>query len=181
MLRYTVFHPDHEMIGVSIADYKHAVRGEEVHEYFAGHGLAHPDPDTWYPLQTLLDVFNDLNARGGAMFDFISVGMNVIENMVLPPNIESIPAVEIFQMADVIYKMNNRGSNIGGLTCDVVNDHSIIMTYITPLPDHLWYGIAYGFARRLLPKGTHITAYFDEHVVQRDEGGEKTVIHIKWD
>lgn len=180
MAHYQVFHPDHQIIGNNVLDIRKAIGGDEIYDYYARHGLSDPDPAAWYPLQNLLDVFNELEERGGAMFDLVSIGMNSVNYIVLPPEVEKLSMIELYQLSDQAYRMNHRGSNIGGLRCDVVNNQHIIMTNVTPFPDHLWYGIGYGYARHFLPRQFHVTAYFDEAILRRDLGGNKTVIHYQW-
>jgi hypothetical protein len=49
------------------------------------HGLADIDKNSWYRLQDLLNVLNDMNERGGTMMDFVSIGMAAGANSILPP------------------------------------------------------------------------------------------------
>jgi hypothetical protein len=47
------------------------------------------------------------------------------------------------------------------------------------MPDDLEYGILYGFAKRFLA-GTQFTVWYDEDLPRMDQGGDQTVIHVKW-
>jgi hypothetical protein len=43
------------------------------------------------------------------------------------------------------------------------------------------YGMAYGMAKRWLPRGTHFSVRYDPNIPNMDNGGEVTIIHVKWE
>ncbi len=55
------------------------------------HALADIDKNSWYRLQDLLNVLNDMNERGGTMMDFVSIGMAAGANSILPPEMQNVP------------------------------------------------------------------------------------------
>jgi hypothetical protein len=181
MPRYQVFSPDHEGPGQVLLDFANAVDAEEILPYFEKHGLTNIDPKAWYPHQKFLDVLSDISENPSAMFNFVSIGMKQAENAIIPPEFANLPLLTLLQGTGEVFKLNNRGSNVGELRCEVVTDHHIKMIMRIPQPDDLWYGIFYGYVRRFIPKGKHFTVYYDHEVPRRDEGGEVTIIHITWD
>lgn len=180
MAHYQVFHKDHEVIGQVALEIQTAIGGENIYPIYERHGLTNVNPQAWYPMQNLLDVFNDFEARGGAMFDLVSVGMKTVENLVLPPEASSLPLLEMFQLSAQIYLLNSRGSNIGTIDCEALAPNHVKLTYIVPMPSDFMYGIVYAFGRRFSAPGTPITVYYDEDIPRREDGGTATIIHAQW-
>ncbi len=181
MPHWHVFSADHEFPGQVIIDLANAVGSEEIMPYFKKHGLTNIDPKAWYPQQKLLDIYNEMEtSKSGTMFDFVSIGMKEAEQAILPAQFQSLPLLSILQGVGEVFKLNNRGTDPGDLKCEVVTDKHVKMVLRATTPDNLWYGIFYGYVRRLAPKGTHFTVYFDENVPRRDNGGDVTIIHITW-
>ena len=83
-------------------------------------------------------------------------------------------------MWDHVYHMQHRGGEIGHHHAKQIGDNHYEMTFTDMYPDLLKYGIAYGFARRLLPQGTHVKIWYGEETPQMDNGDESTIMYIKW-
>jgi hypothetical protein len=183
MVRYQVFHPDHEFLGQVLLDIGEAgPDGARLKTYFEKHGLSDVDAQTWYPAQTFVDVFNEMEATGEMqMLDFVSVGLKVAENAILPPEVATMSLGEVLQTMDAAYRLNNRGTDVGEIRCEQVADKHYQLLVRVPYPDDMWYGITYGYMRRMAPNGTRFTVAYDEDAPGHHEGGEYTVIHVTWD
>lgn len=181
MAQWKVFNPDHEVTGQVLLDFANAVGGEEIVTYFERHGLTNIDPKAWYSMQTYLDVLSDIaNTRRGGMFDFVSIGMKQAENVIVPPEFESLPLLTILQGSNNVLKLNNRGTDFGDIKCEVVSDKHVKLILRVPQPDDLWYGIYYGYVRRFRPKGSEFTVAYDPSALRKDTGGDTTILHITW-
>ncbi len=181
MRHFTAFHPDHMMYGQNILAHERAIGSDRIHPLLEKHGLAQIDPQAWYPVQKWLDVLSDMADEGGAMFDFVSVGMKMVDNAIFPPELEKLPLLEVLKMVDKVYPMNNKGTDVGYVRCEVVNDKHVKMYVRVPAPDDEWYGIIYGYVRRFAPKGAHFTVHYDRDIPRRDQGGDVTIIHVLLD
>jgi len=181
MRHYQAFSPDHEVPGRIMVDFANAIGSNEILPYFEKHGLTNIDPNAWYPHQKFLDVLNELNERPGATYNFVSIGMKQAEHAVVPPGFEKLSLLNILMGSNEVFKLNNRGTDIGDMQCEVVTDHHVKIIMRISQPDDLWYGIFYGYVRRFIPKGSHFTVYYDKDVPRRDEGGDLTILHITWD
>jgi len=182
MAKWHVFSEDHEFPGQILIDLANAVGSDQIMPYFAKHGLTNIDPKAWYPQQKLLDVYNDMQAtKNGTMFDFVSIGTKQAEQAIVPAQFASMPLLDILQGVGQVFKLNNRGTDIGEMRCETMTDKHVKMILRVTTPDNLWYGIFYGFVRRFIPKDTRFTVYFDKDVPRRDNGGDVTIIHITWD
>jgi hypothetical protein len=128
-----------------------------------------------------LDVFSDIASQPGSSSNLVSIGMKIADTAPVPPQIQELPFKEIMMgFNDGSYLANNRGSDIGGIEKQVVDDKHIIMIDKTPYPDDFVYGAYYAMARRFLPQRTQYTVKFDEHSPRRENGGDATRVHIMW-
>ncbi len=145
-------------------------------------GFTDIDPDKWYPQQYELDMFNTIESEltGDSLFDFVSVGMVIIDNAVLPPKVEQITYPEIEFMWNDIFKLNHRGKNAGEISVEQIDAHHIKITAMTPYPHNFNYGLHYGVARRFLPVDVPFTIYFDSSVDPFDTT-PPTVLHVEWE
>lgn len=180
-MRHYIATPEAETNGQSIQAFIDNVQSEEIRPILENHNLTSIDPEAWYPLQQWLDVLNDLAQQPNQMFNFIAVGMGIAKHTFLPPEVEQLPFATVMSNIDAIYQGNHRGGYVGKVAFEQISDTHIKFTLIDVVyPDDLEYGVAYGFARRLLPEGSHATVEYDTDIKRLDDGGEKTVIHVKW-
>lgn len=182
MPHYTLFHPDHEYLGQVLIDFENALGSNDIHQTFEKHGLINIDPQGWYPAQKFMDVLNDMEENEIAqMWDFVSIGLKQIEHAIVPPEFESLPLIQILQSLDATYHLNNRGTDIGEIKCEVVNENHVKLIFRVPQPEDAWYGVCYGYMRRFAPQDTIFRVYYDKNTPRRSEGGDKTVIHVVWE
>ena len=178
---WQVFSADHEIPGRILIDLANAVGSDEILPFYQAHGLNHIDPEAWYPQQTVLDIYSDMAShKGGTMFDFVSIGIKEAEQANIPPRFQSLPLLANLQAIGEVFKLNNRGSDCGEITCETVDDHHVRMVMRIPQPDDIWYGIFYGYVKRFVPPGTDFTVSYDPDIPRRDKGGRQTIIHIRW-
>ena len=181
--KYQAFDSAAEAKGYAMLGFVQCIRGEEIKPYLKKHGLSNVDPEGWYPIQKWLDVLSDLAEErpGEAMFDFVAVGMKIMEVAQFPPQLDSMPFEQVFiALADDYRTAQHRG-NVGEIVNELVEEGHMKGTIRTPYPDDYWYGLFYGTARRFLPPGTHFIVKYDEDTPRRDEGGDVTIIHITWE
>jgi len=182
--KYQSFDPKVEVSGYPMLGFIQCLRKEEIAPYLELRGLLNINPEGWYPVQKWLDVLSDLAEErpGQAMFDFVAVGMKLIELTPFPPEWDALPLGQIFAFANQNYaSAQHRGGDAGEITTELIRPKHAITKLRTPYPDDFWYGVFYGFCRRYLPPGTHFTVYYDENTPRREQGGEQTLIHITWE
>lgn len=181
MSQYKLFSPDTEIIGQAVIDFEQAVGSKQFIPILKKHGFINVQPDKWYPAQQWVNVLNEINELGN-IFDFVSIGMTQIKNLNLPAEFEMLPLVEKIHMADDIYKMNYRGTDIGSVQAETVSETHVKLIINVFEPEDLWYGCAYGFMRQFTPEGTKFRVYYDEETLKQrlDRQSKKTVIHMTW-
>jgi len=179
-MRYTVFSPDHEILGALIISYRNSVNQQNYHDLYTQMGLDNVQPDQWYPFQRLLDVFNALAEREGAMMDFVSIALASVMGSPMPPIFEQMPFTQIMLAFNHSLEGVNRGTDYGYTRVTEVEPNHMRIDARYPAPDDLLYGGIYGYAKRFLPKGSKFTLRYDESTPRRVHGGDVPVIHLTW-
>jgi hypothetical protein len=156
------------------------VQADTIYPYLEKYGLTEIDPDNWYPLQTWLDVLNDMATGTNISSNMVAIGLGVINNMVTPPGMENATLQEVLDGWHALYHMQHRGENIGGVIIEKISDSHYKTIHNNVYPDDMTYGVAYGLARRYLPSETRFKVYYDMSEPHMDEGGKRTIIHIEW-
>jgi hypothetical protein len=182
MGKYKAFEPENEVLGAAVLSFIESVNFDNIKPFLDRYGLTEVDPGAWYPLQLWLDVLSDMDEQsgGGAMFDFVSIGMKIIETAQFPPEFSTLSMKQAIMTANDLYRANMRGGDFGEYIIDQLNDNHLRITTRIPYPDDVAYGQLYGMARRFAPPGVHFTVYYDEDVPRSEQGGEKTIMHVTW-
>lgn len=180
--KYVVHAEENEVLGQVLIALLQNLRQKDGVSFLQKYGIEDIDPEAWYPLQVYLDVFNDIMKfnPGEASANFVSSGMQVIDTAVFPPDFDSLPFVDIMRNFNAAYRLNNRGPEIGEMVAEFVDDKHVQIVSTIPMPDDFNYGVLYAAARRFLPPGTSFTVYYDPEIRARDQGGDVTITHIRW-
>jgi len=181
MTKYKLFHPDTEIVGQVILDFQQATNSATFMDTFEKHGLINLEPETWYPGQKWVDVLNDIYTKPGAMMNFVSIGMRQIELAEMPLEFNEMPLNDVLISIEEAYAMSYRGTDIGSIKTQVVDDKHLCMIVRSFEPDDLWYGNIHGLLRRFGDPTIHYIVQYDPDVQRHDEGGEHTVFKITWD
>jgi len=144
------------------------------------HGLDKVEPEVWYPFQTWLNILNDISANGSTVFDYISLGIAVAELIPFPPEFSRMAFGNVLKAAAHLYELDHRGGNFGKLTAVDAALHEVQFDTCTPYPDDYLYGMIIGIARNYVPYGMHFIVKYDEDILRRDKGGERTCISVFW-
>ncbi|MCL4878088.1 MAG: hypothetical protein KJ064_15625 [Anaerolineae bacterium] len=169
--------PQAEVIGQNVLALVQSLYARNLDPILEKHGLDRIDPQQWYPLQKLLDVLRDLAIRDSCPTNFVALGTALTETARVP---ELNELDEVFMFFDDAYQRQHRNGDVGERYVEKVGKNHLKITLDVPYPDDLEYGAAYGLARRFIQPGHHFTLEYDSHVKRRDEGGQKTVLHLRW-
>ncbi len=181
-MRYKAFDPQAEVRGAIILSVIDCMQQEEIAPFLKKHGLQSIDPEGWYPMQNWLDLLGDIRSASSenALFDFVCIGMKVSERIKLPPGLKQLPYEKLVMNRNQIYQAQHRSGDVGEYSVEQAEDKHVTITAKTPYPDDLIYGVMCGEAQRFLPPGTRPAVTFDEQIPRRDQGGEVTIIHVRW-
>lgn len=185
-MRHLSCDPGMELIGQAALSFINNVQSSEIHPYLVKYGLTNVQPDQWYPASKIMDLMNDMAHGTNLTSNLVAIGMEIATNMVMPPEMEHAPLVAILEAWDVLYHMQHRnlvnpGVDIGYVKLEKVTENHYTTIHRHLYPDDMTYGLAYGMAKRFLPKGTHFKVKYDSEAPNRDQGGSVTIIHIMWD
>jgi hypothetical protein len=110
-------------------------------------GLAHIDPDQWYPLQTLIDLHDALANQPIAESNMIAIGVKAAETAILPPQIDTLE--KLLAGYDYAYRENYRHlSQDNRYEVQFVGDRKAVVINHTHNPNEIVYGVLWGFAKR---------------------------------
>lgn len=171
---------DVELIGQTVQAYLDNMESENIQPILEKHDLLNIQPDQWYSAQQFLNVLNELSERSNMSSSFVAIGMAVVEKMVVPPELEAASLGEVLAGWNNLYQIQHRGGEIGYIVVEKISDTHYKTIHRNIYPDDMSYGVAYGLARRWLPKGTPFTVKYDEHEKRMDNGGVETIIHLQW-
>jgi hypothetical protein len=177
-MRYKAFDPNSEVQGLVLLNFLTNIMSDKVIPILHKNGLEQVNPDTWYPVQTWLNVLSDLSETNGPWESLVAIGMKVGENTA---NQAVKPSFEEFMINfNAPHAAFHRHGDVGEFQIEKVNNRHFKLTARVPYPDDLGYGVVYGAARCLLPAATSFNVWYDEEVTRRDLGGEITVFHVAW-
>lgn len=103
-------------------------------------------PELWYPFQTLVDFYKELEKSFGpnTLFD---MGKAIPEAAILPPDIDSIGTA--LGTINIAYNMNHKGYvGFHDMVSHDKESKTIIMDNYTPFPSDVHRGVYTGMARR---------------------------------
>jgi hypothetical protein len=177
MAQFIAFAPDVEVNGTTVLSIM-AGMGESARPILAAHGFEDVQLDQWYSQQAWLDTFKEIAQLPTKMCDLVSIGMEIPQNAIFPPGIDSIESA--LMSIDVAYHMNHRGGEIGNYHASVVSDHQVDLVCRNPYPCDFDYGIIYGMSRRFCPKNMHAWVYHDNEAPCRQKGADSCTYHVIW-
>lgn len=172
-----------ELIGFMTMAFISNLQSSETLPVFQKHGLGSVEPYNWYSATTFMDALNELAEHDNLSSNLIAIGMEVGKNVPVPPDNPNPTLEEMLYGWDVAYTSlhRNHHDNIGGIAVEKVAEKHYKTIHTHLYPDDMSYGIAYGYARRFLPKGTSFNVFYEPNVPRLDEGdGKNTIIHVKW-
>ena len=179
-MRHLTCDPNIEVIGSSVIAIAKNAQADQIAPFLEKHNLTTIVPDQWYPAQQLLSVMNDLAAASGTTGNFVAIGLEIAKIAPFPPEPNFTSLESVLMMWNAIYQNDHRGGDIGFIETDKILDTQYRCTLQHIYPDDLMYGVAFGFAHRLLPSGTEFKVWYDHSILRLDLGGDQTIIHIAW-
>lgn len=173
--------PEAEVIGQVMLSYIDNIQADEIHPLLEKYGVANVKPDEWYRVKPWLDVINDLSKEPNFTTNMVAVGLKVAEYALMPPEMKDVTLEMILMGWNDHFYTNHRNGDLGSIVTEKISDKHFRMTHCHIYPDDLSYGLAYGFARIMLPKGATFKVWYADPENRLDAGGEETVMHVEWE
>lgn len=182
MRKFTVA-PDVEHSGAITIAFVKNLQSAETTPVFQKYDLINLDPSRWYPASRFMDALNELAESDDFSSTMIAIGLEIAKQVPMGSDGVDPSFEDALVLWDKFYQRAHRGENcdIGGITLDKVAEYHYKTIHTHIYPDDFSYGIAYGLARRYLPKATNFKVFFDADAKQRDrDGAASTIIHVTW-
>ncbi len=138
------------------------------------HHLDRIDPERWYDAAAVIPIYYAIEQQIGRSA-VIAVGKRMIEAANFPPGLEDVRT--LLMSLDIAYKLNCRGPDSGGITCELEDDNSAVLEFTgTWGPCALQIGIIEGSCARL---GVQPLV---EHGATgcMDRGGKSCTYRVSW-
>lgn len=180
MSKFTLFHPDTEVLGQMMLDFEQAINSDLFLPIMQAHGLDNLQAEAWYPGQKWLSVLEDLSEQG-SMLDLVSIGMRQIAHVEWPPEFDNMCLLEVLQALNPVYQSYYRGTDVGEIQVREISPKHYQITLRVFEPDDLWYGNLYAIVRKFAPSGQRFTLKYDSDTLRHDLGGDHTVLNLLLD
>ncbi len=154
-----------------------AAPDEQTKPVMERYGLGDVDPESWYPLQALLDVLQELAERGH--FNMVAIGMTIPDVAMFPPEINTIEDALI--LLGEAYQMNHRGGEIGEYVFKKTGEQIGEMLCRNPYPSDFDYGLIYRLIQKHRPDdSSKFQVARDDSISNRKNGGDACIYHVSW-
>ena len=156
MKKLIALSPESEISGRLVLAFTQNLKRSEIEPILNQYRLEPTDPNAWYPQQSLLDVFRDIqNGYTNVAQNLIAIGMKGSETAAYPPEIFSIETG--LRALPVIHELNHRNiPNVGQeYEVKLLAARHLQVTNHSPYPNDTLYGFIWGIAKRFnSPQGT---------------------------
>lgn len=175
--------PDLEIIGSTVLSIVDNLASKSLEDIAIKHGLVNIQMDEWYPAQKVFDFFTEVERELGPQ-TFVAMGMKVAEIGEYPPDLATKEDTlrNLLEGWAEFYTAHHRGADFPNAKTVKLSDthYHVHFKHDNLYPFNFPYGIAYGFAKILLPKGKPFTVrYLDGHSPDEIDQ-EDVIIEIKW-
>lgn len=180
MVNFRLFHPDTEVVGQMVIDFEQAINSKNFLPILKEYGLDNVNADDWYSGQAWLDVLSAVANSKENFLSLVSIGMKQIDNVEFPPEFDDMIVEDVFRELNPVYQSYYRGTDVGEIKIEKVNDNHLKVILRVFEPDNIWYGNVYQLVKRFNKTGKSFTVSFDDQLTRRDKGGDQTIIHVKF-
>ena len=174
MAEFIAFDPNSEVrgLGLLLAIYE---LGNEARAVLTNHGFTSIDLDKWYPLQPLLNAFQDLSQMGS--FNMVSFGMQIPDVLTFPPI--GTPLDVILQGMNHNYLANHRG-DCGEHIYKKTGTREATITSRNPYPSDFDYGVLYRTVQKYRPTTSREFSVIRAKSPCRKYGDDRCIYTLKW-
>ncbi len=142
-MRHFTCEPGTEVTGTGVLAYINNMQAYDYRTIVESVGLDDVDPNEWYPLERVMNLFNILSGLGNMTPYLVAVGMSIVDNATLPPSIdENASPFEVYSLWNDFLQINHRGGDVGTIHAKEVDADHIVVTLRDVYPDDVSYGIA---------------------------------------
>jgi hypothetical protein len=141
------------------------------------HGMAKPQPGTWYKQQSWLNAFKDI-ARTLGPTTLFRIGLQIPERAQFPPDLTTLE--QGLEAIDGAYRMNHRGGDIGSYAFQSTGPRSATLVCRNPYPSEFDHGIITAMANRYRSETCAPEVKLDPTQPSRLSGGDSCTFLVTW-
>jgi hypothetical protein len=162
-----------ESLGLVLQSFLVSFERSEYQHILDHYGIKDFDPDAWYPLKLILEIFQEVQSNMNSSQNLVSIGMAAVELMDIKSRFASLEVAlqHLPQMEQELHR-----NNPGYFEVNQISPKCIEVIDRTVWPHDLEYGVIYGFAHA-----------FGRSQVERvrvetdpKSGDEVGIYHITW-
>jgi hypothetical protein len=169
--------PGGEVLGASMAALPVALKSTEIMPLLERHGFAHIDPEKWYPQQSVLNLYKDIDqGRSNVSDNLVAIGIKSVGVMSFPPEINTMEAVLTAMTGSYAPFHRNIWPGEGTWGKFLGQGHAQI-TVNVPYPDDVFYGYFWGVAKHYTPNGMRFRIAIVENT---DIDMPGTIYDVRW-
>jgi hypothetical protein len=145
-------------------------------EALANHGIKNIRLGKWYPQQPFLDTMRTIQKTIGAVI-LRQVGLNIGANISTPPSVQDIPTL-LATLAKV-YALHHK-HDPKHVQVVIQTENSAQVTYNSPYPPNLEYGILTGLLERFSPESQNLSISNVEQPGAAIKNSHAVQYYVKW-
>lgn len=183
-MRKYIATPGAEVIGSAMTNLFTSMNADEfssiVNAVLRSYGIAHIEPDQWYPHQLSLDIFKQIeDQRTNSMTNLVALGMAYVDTATFPPEINSIYSA--LMALSLTYHLNIRNvPNYEGYEVKQISDRHIQINDFNPFPHDTVYGFIWGIARRFKGNQQSVPVVTRHYFNEGDPNSDGALYDVKW-
>jgi len=130
-----------------------------VNEWLTESKIKTIDPSAWYPRQEWLNLLKKLEKYSNTTENQVSIGIKVIENSELPPDLVIANVLDAINVLIMVYvnEQKNLPEGDKGYEVTKIDDTHYDILDTNPYLFHVNYGYIWGILRRFLKTGFSLT------------------------
>ncbi|PJF26399.1 MAG: hypothetical protein CUN53_07985 [Phototrophicales bacterium] len=177
--KYVLSNPDSEINGLALMALEQSSELEEFTDLLDKYGLRGIEGGRYYKMTTVMDYYREVMQRPNASTNFVSMGINVYKNVVLPEGVTTIEQGLGLLSQMISMNVTNEPGVGTWFEFEKVEDRHIRFIERTPFPHDLLYGYIFGTARRLAPEGTRPIVQ-RTYLNEADPNADGAIYDITW-
>lgn len=176
--------PNLEVAGLTTLSFVSNLDSTNYAELIKKHGLENVDTEAWYPLNKVFGLFNDIAAQNRGHAPFVVMGMKITQQSPFPPDmLNGLTLAGILEGWQEHYEASHRGGTLPPVVTEKLGEQNyrLILQEDHLYPYDLVYGMAYGFCKLLLPRGTNFKVMYDPEHTPYGDYGDRIIVNVSWE
>ncbi|MBN1621883.1 MAG: hypothetical protein JW871_04765 [Endomicrobiales bacterium] len=160
-------------------------------DIFKNHQIDNFEPNSWYPVNSFMDVLEEINEKVGANAVH-KIGLTISKTAEIPIEVKSI--YDFFSNIDKLYHLNHRKDGkamcdaqteqmqdgIGHYIYEKIEYNNLKITCTNPYPCDFNLGLIEGFAQRFATEGKKIYINHSRHLPCKKNGDASCIYFVTW-